>query len=457
MARPRAALAIAAISIIVVAVLVLLSRDWATGVSSGGQPAGSLLSVESFRLENGLEVVMVPIAGTTKVAVMAWYGVGSADDPADLPGLAHYVEHVTFSALGAHKPRARSSRRAETEPEAFTAYDHTAYYHVVSKEQLALALRTEADRLARLRIDDAAVEEERQAVIDERRHDIDGDVHALLEEKLQSVVFSGSPYGRPVVPPEIITWRVRAQDAKRFWEEWYKPSNLVLVVAGAIDSETLRPLVEANFGNIDAEAAQARKRPAPIRPLYRRIAIETDASAGTLWARMFVAPSFATDPGESLSLQLLARILANGRTGRLDRTIVGQQRVAQEVTIEYEPDAVGDTSFIVHAKLARRSDIARFESAFDAELANIAAGGVSPDELAKARELAILHFMAAWSDPLEAASLIGAARVAGRSVDDVINWPQSLLRITPEDVRVAAAKLSTTVFEATGVARGSAR
>lgn len=464
MARPKARFAIAATVAAIAGLLLFASstqRDRMAPVDVEARRQGNLRSVESFHLENGIEVIVVPIADAAKTVVMAWYRVGSADDPAEMPGLAHYVEHVTFGALGAHKgspeaPRATAAKGAQ--PEAFTSYDYTAYYHVAPKEEVARALRIEAMRLSRLSIDDGAIEGEREAVVDERKHDIDSDAHALLEEKLRSVVFSGSPYGRPVVAAEADTRRATLEEVKWFWERRYRPGNLVLVIAGAVDPATLLPLVEASFKGIDAKPVEARTRPAPTRPRHRRLVIEAKEADDTLWARIFVVPSFATaDHREILSLQMLAWILANENIGRLERAVVKQFHIAKEVTIEYQPDAVGDASFTIHATLARRADIPQIERAFDNELANIASGSIAPEELTEACERVLQRFMAVWDDPLEAASLLGTARMTGRSISDVITCPQLLSSISAEDIRAAATKLSTNRFEVTGVVRGSTR
>ena len=253
MARPSAKVAIAAIALLAICgalAVIALGHRWTGTTALDGDTADtrsdngqSAARVESFILSNGLEVVALPIAKAEKTVLMVWYRAGSADDPPGKSGLAHYVEHVTFSALGSHESGGGSKGthrpdRVKSQPEAFTAYDYTAYYQVTSRERLDDALRLEADRMANLRIDEAAVNAERRAVFDEREHDVDGDPEALLEERLRAVLFGNGPYGRPVVAPVVDTARVSSADVRAFLDRWYSPSNAILIVAGDVDVDT---------------------------------------------------------------------------------------------------------------------------------------------------------------------------------------------------------------------------
>ncbi len=462
MTRPRAKLAVAILTILAgLAILV-----WATQpgqiwtLTAPDAKTGRLPPVGGFQLDNGLEVITVPLEKAADFTVMAWYRVGAADDPDDRPGLAHYLEHVTFEALGSHqetKDTRRSPSRKTTGPEAFTSHDYTAYYHIVPAKDLARALQVEADRLSKLNIDDSAVDGERRPVIDERMRDIDSNPHSFLEEALRSAVFPKSSYGRPVVASEAETRRTTAQDLKRFWEEWYTPGNLILVVVGPVDSAPLRTLIEEKFSSIAVKAPTTRNRSAAACPRPGRLVVQAKVD-DTPWARMSVVPSFSTaNHRQVVSLQLLALILANGRTGRLDRALVEQFRVAREVTVEYQSDALGNSPFVVYVTSNRTSDTSLIESTFGGELASLAYEGVRVDELAQAKQRALQDFTAAWDNPVEAASLLGAARVTGRQVNDVLNSPQLLLSITADEVRAAAKSLFMNHCEVTGVVTTSPR
>src|SRR3546814_4466832 len=77
----------------------------------------SLTRLEAFRLENGLQVIAIPFPDTETVTIMVWYKAGSADDPPDKPGVAHFVEHATFAAMGDHNEDERRTTRGARDHE----------------------------------------------------------------------------------------------------------------------------------------------------------------------------------------------------------------------------------------------------------------------------------------------------------------------------------------------------
>lgn len=471
MARPSAKVAITATALSAICV-VLAGITWPDG--QGGTAASDAKSTrtgaaeerstpraENFVLGNGLQVVAIPVANTKETVLMVWYRVGAADDPQNKPGLAHYVEHATFSALGSHgaESDAKSRRRdgrVKSGPGAFTSHDYTAYYHVTTKAGLSGALRREAERMGNLRIDEAAVDAERQAVFDERKHDVESDPQALLEERLGATAFSGTPYGRPVVGQQTDTSRVSAEDVRAFLDRWYLPDNAVLIVAGDVDSATLRELVETYFANVNGRPAPKRERPPPTEPARRRVSLQSDVEPHMLWARTYVAPSFSTaDPREVLSLQLLARILAHHDAGRLNRALGADRKIAEEVAVEYAPEAVGATAFTIHATLVPNVDVAEFERLIENELAELVSKRVSEDELANARKDALAEFAERWSDPFEAANLVGAALATGQDLSAVLRRRQLISDIQPQHIRDAAQEIFAGNNGVTGMVRAS--
>jgi len=426
-------------------------------VMADAKPIAPVL--DTFTLDNGFRVVSIPIANAKKTTVMVWYGVGSADDPPDRPGLAHYTEHATFRALGSHQPESTQSRRhfdgdIAGQPEAFTSFDYTAYYHIVQSNQLDSALQLEANRLSNLNVDNAAVEAERQEVLDERKHDIDGEPHALLEEEMQADLFANGPYETPIVASEFETNQISANDVNAFLDRWYAPNNAVLIVSGDLDVQSLRQQVKDRFDRIAPREVPKRKRPKP-KPLDSvDLALEFTSTSSTQWARTYLAPSFATaDNREVESLQILATLLADGDKGRLHSKLVDELRLANEIFTEYEPDTLGDTSFAIHAVLSDDADVLAFEKALEDELFKLTTAVFSEAELTAGLDHALSDLAVAWRDPYEAANLVGAALVTGRSLGEVTSLARTNSTIGPEDLRRAAIRVFATDHAITGIAR----
>ncbi|MGY8995621.1 MAG: M16 family metallopeptidase, partial [Alphaproteobacteria bacterium] len=161
----------------------------------------TLFGAESFMLDNGMQVVVIPDHRAPVVTQMVWYKVGSADEEPGRSGIAHFLEHLMFKGTEANPDGAFSyivARNGGSE-NAFTSYDYTAYFQNVARDHLELVMELEADRMTGLLITDEEVATERDVVIEERRMRTDNDPGAILSEQLRSAQFFIHPYGWPVI------------------------------------------------------------------------------------------------------------------------------------------------------------------------------------------------------------------------------------------------------------------
>ena len=141
------------------------------------QPTGAAQPVESFRLANGLDIVVVPDRRAPVVTHMVWYRNGSADDPAGKSGIAHFLEHLMFKGT-AKWPAGEFSKIVAGlggQENAFTSFDYTAYFQRVPREHLRAMMDYEADRMTGLAFDESVVGPERDVVLEERKMRVDAD------------------------------------------------------------------------------------------------------------------------------------------------------------------------------------------------------------------------------------------------------------------------------------------
>jgi len=135
--------------------------------AAGGQSHADGPAISDFRLDNGMEVVVIPDHRAPVVTHMVWYRNGSADDPLGKSGIAHFLEHLMFKGTSNHKQGAFSEMVAELggQENAFTSNDYTAYFQRVAKEHLAVMMGFEADRMTNLVLTDEVVAPERDVVL----------------------------------------------------------------------------------------------------------------------------------------------------------------------------------------------------------------------------------------------------------------------------------------------------
>ena len=214
----------------------------------------------TFTLKNGMQVVIVENHRVPVVAHMVWYRVGSADEGPGETGIAHFLEHLMFKGTKKRKPGEFSQIVARNggQENAFTSTDYTAHFQTIAADRLEMVMEMEADRMTNLVITEKEVEPERLVVLEERRSRVDNNPGAILGEHINGALFLNHPYRNPV-----IGWEhdIKALDIKRilaFYKRWYAPNNAILVVAGAITAEQVRPLAKKYYGKIPAQPPVVR-------------------------------------------------------------------------------------------------------------------------------------------------------------------------------------------------------
>ncbi len=246
----------------------------------------------SYRLANGLQVVLHEDRRTPIVTVNIWYHVGSKDEPAGKNGFAHLFEHVMFQG-SRHVPEDTFFRDLQSagasEVNGTTNFDRTNYFETLPANRLELALWLESDRMAFLldHVDNMTFTSQRDVVLNERRQNYENTPYGLVPQFLSAALFpAGHPYHLLTIgSPEDLA-RATLDDVKAFFRTWYVPNNATLVVAGDFDAAKTKALVEQYFGPIPGRPAPPRTSPPPVS-----LAGETrlDLEAGVELPRVYVA------------------------------------------------------------------------------------------------------------------------------------------------------------------------
>ena len=410
---------------------------------------------DSFTLANGLQVVVVPNHRAPAVTQMVWYKTGAADDPRGKSGIAHFLEHLMFKGTRANPGSALSTLIAQNggRDNAFTTEDYTVFHETVAKDRLDLVMRLEADRMAGLVLDDAAVLPERDVILEERRMRIDNEPSALLREQLTAGLFLNASYHNPTIGWEHEMRGLGTADALAFYRDWYTPNNAALIVAGDVETPEVRALAERHFGPLAARPVPPRQRlDEPPHHASIRLEMKSARVAQPSWRRLYLAPSYHTGATQhAYALQVLAEILSGSAGSRLNQALVLDKGLALTVGAGYAPSAIGLADFGVYATPKPGVAVADLEAAVDAELHRVLEHGVEPDEVARAvkrMQAAAVYSQDSLSGP---ANIIGTALAIGRSLDDVAAWPDKIGAVTAAEVQAAARAVLVERNSATGI------
>jgi zinc protease len=410
--------------------------------SGGKQGAGP--AITHSRLDNGLQIVVIPDHRTPVVTHMVWYQNGSADDPPGKSGIAHFLEHLMFKGTKAH-PKGFSDLVAELggQENAFTAYDYTAYFQRVAKEHLATMMGFEADRMMGLVLTDDVVAPERDVVLEERRMRTDTDPAQQLNEAVQASLFPHHPYGTPVIGwgHEIET--LDRSDALTYYERFYTPANAILVVAGDVEAAEVERLARETYGRIPGREKPPRRfRPQEPEPRAHRLVTLADPKVEQpAHERVFLVPSYTTGaPGEAEALEVLTHFLGGGHTSLFYRELVIARKLAVAVGAYYMGTSLDATRLWIYAMPTPGTSLDDLDRAIDEVIARVADNPIDETDLNRARTRLVADAIYAQDNQASLARWYGASLATGLTIDDITRWPERIEAVSADDVQNAARK-----------------
>ncbi|MCY0387168.1 pitrilysin family protein [Robbsia sp. Bb-Pol-6] len=403
--------------------------------------------VSRHTLSNGLEVFVLEDHRAPVVGHALWYRAGSLDESSGVTGIAHVLEHMMFNGTTRYGPGEydQQMRALGAYANALTWTDYTAYTVEAPASRLADVMALEAERMTDLRITDAEFEREIRVVMEERRQSSDDDPAGLLYESLYASAFHASPQRWPIIGWMSDLESMRAEDARHWYENWYRPDNALLVVAGDVAPQAVFALAQRCFGGIApaapaVSAAPARRRAQhePAQRGTRRIATRALVPAPQL-ALGFKVPRLS-DPradDDVYALAVLAELLDWGRV--LETALVRRRRLADETWATYDYLAREPGLFIVGAVCAAEVTPTRVERGLRAAIATIARDGVTPGALQRVRTQLLSSRLYRSDSVFEQADELGRMAMLGLA-DDVRIIDARLAAVTPWQVQDVAAR-----------------
>lgn len=400
--------------------------------------------VTEFKLDNGLQVVVIEDHRAPVVVQMLWYRAGAADEQSGVSGVAHFLEHLLFKAT--EKMEAGQLSRVVTEnggsDNAFTAQDYTAYYQRVAADRLGLMMEMEADRMRNLRLSEEDILTEREVILEERAQRTDSDPGALFYEQLRAASYLNHPYGIPVIGWRHEMESLSRQDALDYYRRYYAPNNATLVVAGDVQPDEVRALAETHYGPLKPTPDLAtRKRVAePPQLAERRLRMADPRVAQPYLMRSYLAPERDSGAQEdAAALVYLAEILGgSGATSVLGRALQFDQQIAVYAGASYSSVALDDSGFGFVVVPAEGVTLREAEAALDAQIASFFEQGIDAEQFERIKFQIRAGEIYAQDDAYSRADRYGRALSSGLTLEDIDGWQGVLQSVTPDDVmRVA--------------------
>lgn len=407
----------------------------------GVEHVQTLDGIEEYKLsENGLRVLLMPNEGLPVATVMVTYEVGARNEVAGTTGATHILEHMMFKGTDRFNSSDGSDyssvmERIGARSNATTYFDRTNYYATLPSEYVAQTIELEADRMRNLRIREEDLASEMTVVRNEYERGENNPVSTLIKE-VYSAAFVAHPYTHPTIGWRSDIESTSPEKLRTFYNAYYWPENAVLTVIGGFDTEATLKAVQQFYGQVP-KAPQAipvveTTEPKQLGP--RRLIIERTGQVGVVMTA-FKAPEGANADWAALSL--IEQILGADKTGRLYRALEDQGKAS--ATFTYAPQLRDPSLFILAAFLTPEATHEETEAIILDEIKKLIGGGVSEDELTRAKSVIQANTVYGRDGPYAIADQINEAIAMG-DWSNYVNLPKAIQSVSADDIKRVAAQ-----------------
>ena len=418
---------------------------------TGGIMANSLPKHYTEKLNNGLEIVVVPMKNNSDVITTdIYYKVGSRDEVLGKTGMAHMLEHLSFKSTKNLKEGEFDTlvKRRGGVNNASTSFDQTNYFIKTSSKNLPLTFELFAELMENLNLTDEEFQTERDVVAEERRLRTDNNPMGYLYFRLFNIHFDYHPYHwLPIgFMQDIQDWKI--EDIREFYKRYYQPNNAVLVVAGDIEPKVVFDEAKKYFSKIENHTTIEKIEiiEPKVDGAKRAILTKESNSVNTL-AIAYSIPNY--EHKDQLALSIISEILSDGKSSRFEKELVHKKQLVNQI-YAYNMELKEPSIFMILALCNDEVAPTKVEEAILEELDKIKNGDITKEELEKVKVNTKSDFIYSLENSTSVARLYGDYFSKG-NIDPLLKYEENLDKITLQEIKDVAKKyfnhnLSTTVI-----------
>lgn len=407
-------------------------------------PTKTTLKIDytEYDLPNGLHVILHKDNSTPIVVTSVMYHVGSKNEVNKLTGFAHFFEHLLFEG-------SENVKRGEFDKyldevgavnNANTTQDRTYYYEILPSNSLETALWLESERMLHAKVENIGIETQRKVVKEERRMRYDNQPYGTFMEQMMKRAYTTHPYQwTPIGSMDDID-AAQEKDYKKFYKTYYVPNNATLVLAGDIDIEQTKQWVKKYFGDIPkgADIPKVTAVEPPQTKEIRDIVYDNVQLPGVFIGYHLPAQ---TDK-DAYAVELLVKLLADGESSRLHKTIVDSKKALESFAFPMlmEHPGLGIVGSIANSG----TDVQELENMMNKEVEKLQQQLVSDKELQKVKNQIEKEFIdGLTSIESRASQLATYYSFYDKQTSLVNNELDRYLAIMPQDIQAVAKKYFT--------------
>ena len=402
--------------------------------------ANSLPNYYTKNLENGLQIVAIPMDNNTNVvSVDIFYKVGSRNEVMGKSGIAHMLEHLNFKST-------KNLKAGEFDEivkgfggvnNAGTSFDYTHYYIKTSSKNTDKSLELFSELMQNLTLKDEEFQPERDVVAEERRWRTDNNPMGYLQFRVFNNTFIYHPYHWTPIGfmDDIKNWTI--EDIKDFHSTYYQPQNAIVVVAGDIKKDDVFSYVEKHFKDIKntKEMPSSVHTVEPKQDGERRAIINKESNVQML-AMTYHIPNF--EHKDQIALSALSQLLSSGKSSILQKVLVDEKRLANSV-YAYNMELKDPGVFMFMAVANENVDALKIEKEILDIISKIQKGEIKEKELDKLKINTKADFIYSLESSSDVASLFGTYLVRD-NIKPLLEYEANLEKLKVEDIVNVAKK-----------------
>lgn len=400
----------------------------------GALMASSLPSYQTKTLNNGLQIVVIPMHnGSNVITTDIFYKVGSGNEIMGKSGIAHMLEHLNFKST-------KNLKAGEFDEivkgfggvnNASTGFDYTHYYIKSSSGNLAKSLELFSELMQNLRLSDEEFQPERNVVLEERLWRTDNNPIGYLYFRLFNNAFMYHPYHWTPIgfKDDIKNWTI--EDIRSFHSKYYQPNNAIVVVAGDIKAEDVFVNVEKHFGAIKNthDVLKPHHQVEPLQDGAKRVMLKKESEVEMV-AIAYKIPDFKHK--DQVALSALSELLSSGKSSRLQRVLVDEKKMVNQI-YGYAMQSRDPSVFLFLAVCNPGIKAETVEAEILAIIENLRKDGISERELEKIKINTKADFIHSLESSSELASLYGSYFAKG-DITPLIEYEDRINQLKKEDI-----------------------
>ena len=402
--------------------------------------ANSLPNYYTKNLDNGLQIVAIPMDNNTNVvSVDIFYKVGSRNEVMGKSGIAHMLEHLNFKST-------KNLKAGEFDEivkgfggvnNAGTSFDYTHYFIKTSSKNTDKSLELFSELMQNLTLNDEEFQPERDVVAEERRWRTDNNPMGYLQFRVFNNTFIYHPYHWTPIGfmDDIKNWTI--EDIKDFHSTYYQPQNAIVVVAGDIKKDDVFSYVEKHFKDIKntKEMPSSVHTVEPKQDGERRAIINKESNVQML-AMTYHIPNFEHE--DQIALSALSQLLSSGKSSILQKVLVDEKRLANSV-YAYNMELKDPGVFMFMAVANENVDALKIEKEILDIISKIQKGEIKEKELDKLKINTKADFIYSLESSSDVASLFGTYLVRD-NIKPLLEYEANLEKLKVEDIVNVAKK-----------------